>query len=165
MPVANNPFKSRCCHCWFFYWRCMFVFKWTSMEKYFLDSDIPTFCVTATHFPAGVKAAHEQLHALLPTVAGRKFYGISWGAANGNIVYKAAVKQLYSGEAEKYGCETFLIRKGNYSCQTIQHWQQDETLIRKTFLQLLNHTEVDENGYCVEAYLDDQTLKCMVTLK
>jgi hypothetical protein len=135
------------------------------MEKCFLASDIQTFCVAATHFPAGVKAAHEQLHALLPTIAGRNFYGISWGAANGDIVYKAAVEELYEGEAEKYGCETFLIRKGNYSCQTIQHWQQDESLIGKTFLQLLNNKEVDENGYCVEVYLDDQTLKCMVTLK
>lgn len=134
------------------------------MEKSFLASDIQTFCIAATHFPTGVKAAHEQLHALLPTIAGRNFYGISWGAANGDIVYKAAVEELYEGEGEKYGCETFLIRKGNYSCQTVLHWQQDESLIGKTFLQLLNNKAVDENGYCVEVYLGEQ-VKCMVTLK
>lgn len=135
------------------------------METYFLDKPVKTFCVTAFHFPLGIKAAYEKLHAVLPSVEGRKFYGISWLVDNGNIIYKAAVEELYEGEGEKYGCETFTIRKGKYISEVLQNWRQDESIVGRTFMQLLSTPGILEDGYCVEVYLNEKDVRCMVTLQ
>ncbi|MBL0356846.1 MAG: transcriptional regulator [Chitinophagaceae bacterium] len=135
------------------------------MEKYFLDKDIRTFCVTAATFPEGVSAAHQQLRSLLPSAEGSNLFGISMGAGKGDIVYKAAVEELYDGEAGKYGCEIFIIRQGIYIAAILQHWRRNELLVGETFRSLLHHPEIDEEGYCVEVYMNETDVKCMVTLK
>jgi len=138
--------------------------KIKAMENYYLDKPIKTFCIEANNFPMGIKAAYEKLHALLPTTEGRKFYGLSWGAGQGKIIYKAAVKELYEGEAEKYGCETFIIRQGNYISEVLKDWMKEENIVAKTFMQLLSAPGILQDGYCVEEYLDEKDMRCLVTL-
>lgn len=135
------------------------------MEKYILDKDIKVCCVTAASFPDKVEEAHQQLHALLPSVEGRHFFGISRGTAIGNIIYKAAVEEFYDGEATKYGCEVFVIRKGAYVSETIKNWKKDVTSIGKTMMKLLGNPGIDPLGYCVEVYINDTDVRCMVTLQ
>ncbi len=135
------------------------------MEKYFLDKPVKTFCISAKEFPLGIKAAHEKLHSLLPTTEGRKFYGISWGAGKGQVIYKAAVEELYEGEAEKYGCEIFIIRKGKYISEVLKDWMKNENMVAKTFMQLLSTPGLLQDGYCVEEYLNETDMRCMVTLE
>jgi len=135
------------------------------MEKYMLDKDINVCCVTAASFPAKVEAAHQQLRALLPSAEGRHFFGISWGAATGDIIYKAAVETLYDGEAATYGCEVFVIKKGTYVSETIKNWRKDAASIGKTLMKLLENPGIDPLGYCVEVYINDTDVRCMVTLK
>lgn len=77
-----------------------------------MKGDIKVFYVTASSFPDGIKEAYEKLHAMLPSVKDRKFYGISY-PQNGKIVYKAAVEEVSEGEANKYGCELLLSRMAN----------------------------------------------------
>jgi hypothetical protein len=134
------------------------------MEAYFLERPVTTFCITAD-FPSGIKAAYEKLHALLPSAEERNFYGISWSIGNGKIMYKAAVEELYEGEGEQYGCESFIIRKGRYMSQLLKNWQQDEGIVAKTFMQLLATSGILKNGYCVEMYLNEKDVRCMVTLE
>jgi hypothetical protein len=83
------------------------------METYVIEQDIPVLYVAAEVFPEGIKAAHEQLHALFPPSAERNFYGIS-RPENGAIVYKAAAEELHPGEAQELGCERMHVKKGNY---------------------------------------------------
>ena len=90
-----------------------------SMEIYHLEKDINLFCVTATSFPEGVQAAHRELHSLLPSTEGRNFFGISYPKGKGEILYRAAVEELYSGEGEKSGCELFTIKRGDYLSETL----------------------------------------------
>ncbi|MFT3680874.1 MAG: hypothetical protein QM791_11415 [Ferruginibacter sp.] len=135
------------------------------MEKYLIEKDIRVFCVTATAFPEGIKKAHETLHAMLPAVKDRNFYGLSWGTGNGRIVYKAAVEESYAGEAEQLGCEVFIIRKGEYMSELLKDWQKNELVVGETFQQLLVQPRLDPNGYCVEAYLNEKDMRCMVPLK
>ncbi|MEW5844397.1 MAG: hypothetical protein AB1775_14150 [Bacteroidota bacterium] len=47
---------------------------------------------------------------MLPSDKGRNFFGISSPNREGDIIYKAAVEELFAGEAEKLGCETFIIK-------------------------------------------------------
>ena len=102
-----------------------------STEKYFIDNDIEVVCVKATSFPHGVGEAYHKLGIILPASDNRKFYGISWGGKNGEIIYHAAVSQLHPGEAKEYGLETFTIRKGEYISEYLEDWKKDETRDRQ----------------------------------
>lgn len=134
------------------------------MEKHVIKKDIKVFCVTASSFPDGVMAAHQQLHAVLPSVAGRKFFGISRPNAKGVIVYKAAVEESKAGEAKKYGLESFTIPKGEYISELLAGWRKDETIIGNTFQKLLADPRIDQNGFCLEEYLAEDEMRCMVRI-
>lgn len=134
------------------------------MEKYSINKDINTICITAASFPDGVMEAHQQLHALLPEAATRTFYGISHGSSNGSIIYKAAAAEKHEGEAKQLQCETFTIRKGSYISQALHNWMQDTSMVGKTFRELLQYPGIDKNGYCLEIYLNDNEMLCLVKL-
>jgi hypothetical protein len=129
-----------------------------------LKSDIKVFYITAASFPDSVLAAHKKLHSILPSDDGRKFFGISYSNGKGGIIYKAAVEESFPGEAEKYGLETFIIKKGEYICETLIDWRKDESLIGRTFKKLLSDSRIDRNGYCLEIYLNNTDMECMVKL-
>lgn len=134
------------------------------MEKQILDKDIKTFYVEASSFPNGVMAAHRQLQSLLVNPQERIFYGISFGGPGGIIIYRAAVEESYDGEAEKLRCATFLIKKGIYLSETMKDWKRDELSIGKTFRKLLADPHLDPDGYCVEIYLNERDVQCMVKI-
>jgi hypothetical protein len=132
------------------------------MDIFTINNDIKVFCVTADSFPEGIGPAHQKLQSILPQASGRKFFGISLPSENGVIIYKAAVEEQYEGEAEKYGLETFIIKKGRYICETLNNWHKDVPFIGKTFQQLLKDPRIDKNGYCLEIYLNDSDMMCLV---
>lgn len=132
------------------------------MEEYRLERDIKVWYVSADSFPDGITEAHEKLHALLPTVRDRNFFGISYPDKDHGIIYKAAVEESFPGEAEKYDCETFVIRKGKYISEMITGWQKDPAKISETFQQLLSNGNIDKNGYCLEVYVGADDMRCMV---
>lgn len=135
------------------------------MEIQNLNSEIKVFYIKAQTFPTGIKAAHEKLHSLVPVNDGRRFYGISFGSPTGEITYYAAAEELTAGEAEKYSCEKFTIRKGPYLAVTLKDWCKEEGLVERTFRNLLSDPRLDdENGYCLEEYLSETDMICMVTL-
>jgi hypothetical protein len=136
------------------------------METYTLHNDIRVFCITAASFPDDILEAWQKLHALLPSSEGRKFFGISYKAPGAKvaIIYKAAVEESYPGEAEKYGCEIFVVRKGMYLYETLPDWKQDPALIGKAFQSILADKRIDEKGYCLEVYERENEVKCMVTM-
>ncbi len=134
------------------------------MEKYLIDRDIKLFYVTATSFPQGVDAAFQQLLGFLPTPNKRILYAISFPNEKGEIVYKAAVEELYEAEGEQNGCETFVIKKGTYWSELLIDWRKDETIIGKTFQKLLTHPNLNNQGYCLEIYLNENDVRCLVPL-
>lgn len=134
------------------------------MDSFILGEDIKVVFVTATSFPDGVDRAHIQLHAMLPEKERRRFFGISWPNENGEIVYKAAADIIESDEAEKLGLETFTIKKGPYNSFFIKDFMQDIGSIKRAFKVLIAQHEVDPDGYCLEWYIGDNDVKCMVPL-
>ena len=135
------------------------------MEKYKLDKDINVFYVTATSFPDGALEAHEKLHALIPYSLERKYFGISRPENGGEIVYKAAAEELSAGDLRQHGLEEFIIPKGNYISINIENFMQDIPAIAQAFDALTSYKEIDPNGYCIEWYLTDKVVRCMVKLK
>ena len=137
------------------------------MKKYIFDKDIPVFYVEADSFPDGILAAHKKLHSLLidaNSAGSRRFFGISYLNGKGNIIYKAASEEMHPGEAEKYNCEKFTVRKGAYISERLVDWSSEEKSVEKTFKNLLAYPGIDINGYCLELYVNDSDMICMVKL-
>jgi hypothetical protein len=134
------------------------------METIVFANDIKVFYIGATSFPNGVLAAHQKLHALIPFSTDRKYFGLS-RPENGTIQYKAAAEELLPGEGEKLNCDTLILKKGNYLSVTIPDYMKDIPAIEKTFAQLISRTDIDPQSYCVEWYVNDKDMQCMIRLK
>jgi hypothetical protein len=134
------------------------------MKSYFLEQDIKVFFVEADSFPDGVLAAHQQLHSLIPYSHNRKYFGISNPDRTGTIIYKAAAEELTLHEAEKLGLRTFVIKSGKYTSVVIKDYQKEITAIGKAFSVLLTDPAIDPQGACIEWYLNDTDVQCMVRL-
>ena len=135
------------------------------MEHYRLDKDISIMCVTARSFPDGILEAFRTLESKHPSIGKRTFFGISYMDTDGKIVYKAAAEEEYSGEAKKYNCETFIITKGDYFAETIYNFMQDSNLIEDSFNRLLTTPWLDKTFPCVEWYINDKEVRCMVRIR
>ena len=134
------------------------------MGKYNIDKDIKVFYVTAISFPEGVGGAFQKLLSFLPKPGDRLLYGISFPDEKGKIIYKAAVEEAFPGEGEQNGCETFTIKKGEYWSELLPDWRKDESIVGKTFQELLKHPDLDKNGYCLEIYPNETDIRCLVPL-
>jgi hypothetical protein len=134
------------------------------MEKYYIENDIKVFYVTAESFPSGVGGAFQKLLSFLPKPNERILYGISFPNEQGEIIYKAAAEESFPGEGKQNGCETFLIKKGEYWSELLADWRRDESILSKTFQELLKHPGLDKNGYCLEIYENEKDVRCLVPL-
>ena len=129
-----------------------------------LENDIKVFYITANSFPDGITETHKKLHELVPFSADRQYFGIS-RPEKGAIAYKAAAEEINQGEAEKLSCDNLVIKKGKYICFTINDYMKDIQSIDRSFKKLLSHPNLDPDGYCIEWYLNDKDVKCMIRLK
>lgn len=134
------------------------------MENFELDRDIAIVCVTATSFPMGIGAAFKKLEDMVGSVQDRVFYGISRPDENRNIIYKAGAAEAFNGEAGQLGCEKFLLRKGLYRVERIRDWRGQEQKIGEAFMQLLQYPALDTDFPCVEWYMGDAEVMCMVRI-
>jgi predicted transcriptional regulator YdeE len=136
------------------------------METIKLDNDITVMYVNAASFPDGVLSAHQKLHSLIPFSTERKYFGLSRPeGGDGEIVYKAAAEVLESDEAKKLNLETIMIKKGNYISATLHDYMKDLPAIGAAFQQMIVRPDIDPEGYCIEWYLSDKDVQCMVRLQ
>lgn len=132
------------------------------MDSFILGEDIEVVCLRAKSFPDGIVAAHQELHRMTPNHEGRRFFGISRPEPNENgaIVYKAAVELF---ESDKFsGVEKFTIKGGAYNTFYIKDYRDNIAAIGESFDLLTGQAEVDPDGYCIEWYIGDNDVKCMV---
>jgi hypothetical protein len=132
------------------------------MEEYYLKGDMKVVCVQAKSFPNDIKKAFSQLISLLPTIEGRTFFGVSYQARNRDMIYNAAVLEAFDGEAMRYGCEVYVIKKGKYLAETLKDWKKREGSIGATFKKMAE-ARVDTTFPCIEWYKGDDVV-CMVKI-
>lgn len=135
-----------------------------NMEIFTLDNDIKVFCETAISFPDGILNAHKELQAIVPFSEERRYFGISRPDEKGVVVYMAATEEIYQGEAEELGCETFVIESGQYISLLIHDYIKDLQNIARAFQLLTAHPNIDPEGYCIEFYINKKDVRCMIKL-
>ncbi len=134
------------------------------METFVIEKDITVFLVPASSFPEGIAAAHEKLHALIPFSENRRYFGLSRPNRTGMIEYFAAAEELSPGEGKSLNCTNFILKKGAYACIHLKDYNKDPQQISKAFEKLLQHPELDPQGYCLEWYTNEKEMKCLVGL-
>ncbi len=134
------------------------------MEKFTLVDDIKVFCETAKSFPDGIIKAHQELESIITCSKQRRYFGIFEINEKGGIIYNAAAEEIYQGEAEELGCDTFIIESGQYIYLLVEDYHSDLTAIGKAFQLLKAFPGVDPQGYYIVRYLDDKDARCMVRL-
>jgi hypothetical protein len=134
------------------------------MEHYELAQDIKVYCVRSESFPEGVLTAHQELHKLVPYSSDRKYFGLS-RPKMGIINYSAAAEELHEGELSSLKLQDHIIPKGKYHSITIHNFMEDISAIGKAFEQLVSMPDIDPDGYCVEWYLSDKDVRCMVKIR
>jgi hypothetical protein len=129
-----------------------------------LDKDIRIFYVEATSYPGGIVDAHQKLHSMVPFSTDRKYFGLSRPENEEyEIIYKVGTEEMEEGEAEKYSCQTLIIKKGRYIYQIVKDFRKEPENIGLAFEKLLTHPDLDPDGYCIEWYKNDQeVVTCMV---
>ena len=133
------------------------------MVIYKIDKDIKVFCVKASSFPEGIQEAYRKLNSIAPASAERRYFGLS-RMEIGEINYWAAAEEIEPGKSEKFGCESIVIKSGNYIGKLVPNFMNDIPEIGKTFQELIKEPDIDPDGYCVELYLNDKDVQCMVRL-
>ena len=134
------------------------------MDSFTFQDDVRTISVNAENFPADICDAHAKLHSLLPANDRRRYFGVSWPGKDGKITYKAIAEEMEPEEAEMLGLETFTIKNGPYNSFYIKDFRDDPHSIQRAFELLTGQHEVDPDGYCLEWYINDKDVKCMVPL-
>lgn len=135
------------------------------MDSFTFQEDVKTYCVTASSFPEGIQEAHDRLHQLLPSNERRNFYGVSWPAHDGTIIYKAAAEIMDSDNDHLLpDLDIFTIKNGPYNSLYIPNYRNNLESIKQAFDLLLQQHEVDPNGYCLEWYINENDVKCLVPL-
>ncbi len=133
------------------------------MNNFNYEKDIKVLCVSVKSFPDGIQEAFDTLFSKV-NGSGRTVYGISHGTKDGKIIYKAAVSELSSGEAELYNFESFIIQSGAYLGKEIKNWKENMSDIGKTFGILLQDPRVKRDDYCLEIYFNETDLHCLVPI-
>ena len=92
------------------------------------------------------------------------YYGISYPDVTRKILYKAAVNMLNYDEPEKLNCETDVIKAGKYYSTILTDFMNNIPAISHIFNQLLQHPDLDPEGYCLEIYMNDKDVQLLVKL-
>ncbi len=126
-------------------------------KEYTIDKDIQLCTVEAASFPAGIQDAFVKLGAAIPP--GSKMWGLSRPEADGGIMYRAAAE---AETPDAPGFQAMTIAKGKYLGMEIHDFMSNIQQIGAAFQLLLHSPGLDPKGYCVERYVSDKDVICMV---
>ena len=130
------------------------------MEIYYQPEDLTLFGVQVKTFPNGITEAFEMLVERFGRE--RSYFGISWMDEKQKVIYYAMVSELVNGEGNKYHYEKLTISKGEYHTESIHNWMNRLDSIKDVFHGLMSGSMADKNHPCVEWYMSDEEMLCMV---
>lgn len=117
----------------------------------------------ASEFPAGIKAAWDQLESKLPSLRGRKFYGLTFREDEG-LVYYAGLEPQDKAEIIWLGFPTLTLRGGKYARVKLLDWTKHSDQISEIFGELMEQFKKDPAGPTVEFYRSQSELHLMIPL-
>jgi hypothetical protein len=133
------------------------------MDIVHLPQDVKIVMLQAASFPDGIQATFDTLKETLGDIPTQTFYGVSHADSQGDIVYYAAAS-LADATRTVPGTESRTISKGLFISAPLRAWRENIPMITATFDALMQHSDIDPQGYCLEEYGCD-TMRCFVPLR
>lgn len=134
-----------------------------SKEIFSISEDIHVLTFKASSFPQGIAEAHTKIQSQFSNIHEKTIFGIS-RPENGNINYWSAIKLTHYGNTDDFGVGQFTISKGEYISIMVNNYIEDPLSISSAFQSLTRHPGIDPEAYCIEWYLGEKDVKCMIKL-
>ena len=83
--------------------------------------DVNLVVSRADEFPSGIKAAWDRLESKLPSLKGRKFYGLTV-CEGSQLAYFAGLEPVNDEEVASLGLPTMMIKGGKYARGKLFDW-------------------------------------------
>ncbi len=136
---------------------------------YELKEDIKLMCLISPDGPGS--APFDKLESGLPSLRGRKFYGLFKEQEDGEL-YLACVRIEEGDDPQKHGFKPFSIPAGMYDREKLGDWEDKwdgknieglpelfDMMVKK------NQGNIDEERFSVEYYRSQKELYAMLPLK
>lgn len=81
---------------------------------------------------------------------------------NGKIIYIAAAEEFAAMEFAQHGLQQLTVPAGEYQCIVVTDFMKNITRICAAFDRLIQLPDIDPEGYCLEWYVSDKDVRCMV---
>ncbi|HUI87071.1 MAG TPA: hypothetical protein VLY21_07955 [Nitrososphaerales archaeon] len=137
-------------------------------ETYVEVPDIQVMRVRADMKGKGPSSAFDLLESKLPTLRGRKFYGIFREKAEGEEYY-ACVARVDTDDPEKMRLETGVIPGGRFVRRKVQDWEKviKDGQLPTLFMEMIEaHAhELDSDRFSVEYYRSRTELHLLLPVK
>ena len=121
----------------------------SDQTKYVELQDIPILYVAVTEGMGGPPDAFAELEGRLPTLRGRRFYGLYY-ADQGR--YLACVRKEASDDPKTLGLEELTISGGLYARRMLKDWGSRVDEIPRLFGEMVEAEETDSERPSVEFY-------------
>jgi hypothetical protein len=104
--------------------------------------------------------AFEELEAKLPSLKGRKFYGVVLGHE-----YRACVTIDPNDDPLSLPHPTWMLPGGRYIRRRLSNWEDNLRLIGPTFETLCRRSDFDPSRPCIEYYRSQRELLVLVPVR
>lgn len=125
--------------------------------------EIKVMCVEATGVRNSAKA-FLKLESKLPSLRGRRFYGVLEGEPE-NGIYRACVKLELNDRPGKMGLKAWSIPGGKYARAKIKDWEAYVNEIAPTFKKMSELYAVDNSRPTIEFYRSQKELLLLLPIK
>lgn len=117
----------------------------------------------AESFPEGVADAFARVEGCLPTLKGRKFYGVVWEGAQG-VEYFAGVAAADETEAAVLGLPSMVIEAGLWARSRLDDWEGTVSRIPLVVDMLIDRHGLDPSRPVLEFYKSRDELEILVPM-
>ena len=124
-------------------------------------NEINVISVKAENFPDGIGEAFNRLESKLPSLRGRKFYGILLSKPEGKE-YRACMVPFNENESSVFDLESYTIPGGKYCRVILKGWEGKTNDIKKVFNSLSESLEFDSSRPQIEYYKSKKELILMM---
>jgi len=118
----------------------------------------------AEPFPEGIQAAFERIEGGLPTLRGRRFYGLAYDQRDG-FEYFAGVVAEDDDEPVRLGLPTMVVGAGDWARTRLRDWEENSHLIPVLIAALIEMHGRDESRPVLEFYRSRTELELLVPVE
>jgi predicted transcriptional regulator YdeE len=117
----------------------------------------------AKEFPDDIKGSWQRLESKLPSLKGRKFYGLTF-FKDGELIYYAALETEDAKEITSLGFPVMTVDPGKYAKVKLQDWEKHGDQIGEIFEDLRSRYVKDSSRPDIEFYRSQTELHLMMPI-